>query len=151
MPVLPIINSMKRVLFFSLFLALGIAGWYAYKKYNEKGPDLSRAQPTIRLEAASLIGAFESDTAVASRMYIDQVIAVTGTVKSIDTDRIPVIIFLGEEAALSSVKCSMDPVFADGYKNISKGSRVTVKGLCNGFQYEELLGTDVELNRCVIP
>ena len=97
-----------------------------------------------------MIKAFESDSAAATRQYVDKVIAVQGNVKQIDADGNPVVIFLGEEGAMSSVKCSMDSAHADQYKALVKGSPAIIKGTCSGYQTEELLGTDVELVHCVI-
>jgi hypothetical protein len=35
-------------------------------------------------------------------------------------------------------------------ENLVSGSKVTVKGVCTGFNADELLGSDVILNRCSI-
>jgi hypothetical protein len=78
------------------------------------------------------------------------VIEVTGQVKNIDKEGNPVVIFLGPAGAMSSVKCSMDSSHAGGYDAVAAGAQVTIKGTCTGYQTEELLGTDVEMTRCVI-
>lgn len=141
---------MKRIIVAVLLAALLIGGWYAYKEYNRKAVDLTSVDATVQTSAASLISAFETDSATATRTYVDNVIAVNGSVKEIDAEGNPVVIFLGDAGSMSSVKCSMDSAHAKAYKTLSKGSVVTIKGTCTGYQSEELLGTDVELTRCVI-
>jgi RecJ-like exonuclease len=141
---------MKRALLLILVIAVAFVGWYSYKEYNRKNVDLTSVDATVQTNVASLVNAFERDSAAATRTYVDKVIAVQGNVKEIDAEGNPVVIFLGDPGSMSSVKCSMDSAHADGYKAVSKGSLVTIKGTCSGYQTEELLGTDVELTRCVI-
>ncbi|MDB5196789.1 MAG: hypothetical protein JWP88_1160 [Flaviaesturariibacter sp.] len=141
---------MKRTLLLILLLLAVAGGWYGYREWNRKNKDLTDVQATAQTTAASLIKAFESDSAAATKQYVDRVIAVQGKVKQVDAEGNPVVIFLGEEGSMSSVKCSMDSVHADQYEALAKGSPVTIKGTCSGYQTQELLGTDVELTRCVI-
>ena len=141
---------MKRILFFIVLVVVAAGSWYAYKEYNRTNKDLTSVEATVQTDVASLIQAFESDSAAATRVYVDKVIAVRGNVKEIDAQGNPVVIFLGDAGSMSSVKCSMDSAYANDYRALAKGSAVTIKGTCAGYQTEELLGTDVELTRCVI-
>ncbi|MDB5252039.1 MAG: hypothetical protein JWP27_1208, partial [Flaviaesturariibacter sp.] len=141
---------MKRILLLVFLVVAAIVALYGYREYNRKNVDLTDVQPTVQANAASLIKAFESDTAAATRTYVNQVIEVTGQVKNIDKDGNPVVIFLGADNSMSSVKCSMDSSHAASYDAVAKGATVTIKGTCTGYQAEELLGTDVEMTRCVI-
>ena len=72
-----------------------------------------------------------------------------GIVKKIVQDQQPAVVFLGDEGQMSSVQCSMDPV-QTAYKNLSTGAVVTIKGMVTGYRSDELFGTDVILNRCVM-
>lgn len=141
---------MKRLLFGLFLIIIIFLALYGYKKYNERAPDLTSAHATATLTADSLIHAFETNPATATKNYVDKVVAVTGTVKSMSTEGSAVLIFLGSGNGMSSVKCSMDSAHAAQYKAVVKNNLITVKGTCKGFQSDELLGTDVELNRCVL-
>lgn len=141
---------MKRIIFLVLFLIVAFFGWYAYTEYNRKNVDLLNKKADVITSATALIAAFEKDTASANKKYVDKIIEVSGTVKSIDTNGNPVVIALGEKGKMSSVQCSMDSTHASGYTSIKEGEIHTVKGICAGGKTEDLFGTDVFLNRCIM-
>lgn len=141
---------MKRIIIMIILLLLVAAGLYAYKEYNRKNSDLGGTRAAATTDALSLITTFERDSASANKQYLDKVVAVQGTIKKIERDGNPVIIFLGDAARMSSVQCSMDSTHALEYSDLTKGAMVTIKGRVNGAETDELLGTDVKLNRCVI-
>ena len=141
---------MKKLILFILLLVIGFIAWYGYHEFSRRNKDLKSAQAAMIVDAPSLITAFEKDSSSANKKYTDKVIAVTGNVKKIDKDGNPVIIFLGPEGQMSSVKCSMDSTHAADYNTIKPGTNVKIKGRCTGGQTEDLFGTDVTLNYCVI-
>ncbi|HEX2534422.1 MAG TPA: hypothetical protein VHK69_11840 [Chitinophagaceae bacterium] len=140
---------MKRILLIIVLIAAAAGGWYAYRAFNRTNPDLAGAEPVAQSEALALIAAFEKDSAAFNRQYVDKVVSVTGTVKKIDAEGNPVVLFLGDAAEMSSVQCSMDSSHAAQYTSIQSGATVTLKGMVTGAVTEELFGTDVKLNRCV--
>jgi hypothetical protein len=141
---------MKRIILLVVVVAVVIGGWYAYHSYSRKNPDLSTEEASERLAAPALIAAFSKDTAGASKQYVNKIVAVTGTVKKIDANGNPVVIFLGTGGEMSSVKCSMDSTHAQEYKSVKEGSDVTIKGRCTGGVTDDMFGTDVTLNYCVL-
>jgi hypothetical protein len=44
----------------------------------------------------------------------------------------------------------MDSVYVKELVGIKEGELITVKGSCTGFTHDDLLGSDVILNRCVL-
>ena len=74
---------MKRKIVIGILIIIVIGGIIAYRMYDERTPDVVNRKPDIMTNAASLIAAFNSDTASASKEYLDKVIEVTGVVKSI--------------------------------------------------------------------
>lgn len=140
---------MRKWILAIVFIVIIVAAWYAYKEYNRTHTDMRDEKATATLSAASLIAAFEKDSAAAGKQYTDRVVAVQGTVKKIVKDQQPAVIFLGDEGQMSSVQCSMDSMHIE-YKNISTGAAVTIKGIVTGYRTDELFGTDVILNRCVM-
>jgi hypothetical protein len=141
---------MKRIPIFVVLALLGFGAWYGYTEYHRKNVDLSTAKPSLSADDVSLVNAFEKDSTRASKQYIDQVIAVSGTIKKIVNDDARWVIFLGDASRMSSVLCSMDPSHPTAYGSLQEGAKVTVMGMCNGYVSDELLGTDVTLNRCVV-
>ena len=141
---------MKKIILLVLIVIIAAAGFYAYREYNRTNKDLKNSKAEITTDAASLIAAFEKDSSSANKKYTDKLIAVSGSVKSIDKDGNPVVIALGQSGEMSSVQCSMDSVYANEYKAIKEGDQLTLKGICTGGRTEDLFGTDVILNRCVL-
>jgi hypothetical protein len=142
---------MKRKVFLIIILLVTvIAVWYAYAEYNRTNDDLSHTRVTTTVSAAALLSVFEKDSANAVKLYSDKIIAVTGTIKKIEAEGNPAIIFLGDAAQMSSVQCSMDSTNASAYTPLKTGDAVTLKGLVSGYRTDPLFGTDVILNRCVI-
>ena len=84
------------------------------------------------------------------KQYTDKVITVQGIIKKIDANENPVVIALGNSGEFSSVQCSMDSTHAQLYTSIKEGQKVAVKGMVTGGRSEDMFGTDVILNRCVL-
>lgn len=141
---------MKRITLVLLLIIILAGGWYAYRAYTGKVKSLSKVKTEITITANELLAAFEKDTAAANRLYLGKVIEVTGHVKSVETEEGAATVSLGESGTMSSVRCSMDTAFVQQAASIQQGSAITVKGACTGFISEELLGSDVILNRCIV-
>jgi hypothetical protein len=141
---------MKKIILLIVLIVIVAAGFYAYREYNRTNKDLKNLKADFAMDAAALIASFEKDSSSANKKYVDRLIAVSGNVKAIDAQGNPVVIALGEAGQMSSVQCSMDSTYVQEYKTIKEGDRLTVKGLCTGGRTEELFGTDVILNRCVL-
>jgi hypothetical protein len=141
---------MKKIILLVVLVIVAAAGWYGYRLYHERNPDLTSEKADFSVNAVSLIAEFEKDTAAAGKKYTDRIIEVTGTIKKIDAEENPVIISLGDTTSMSTIQCSMDSSHAGGYKSIAPGTTLTLKGKCNGYDSEELIGTDVKINRCIV-
>jgi hypothetical protein len=141
---------MKRTIIFVVLVLVALAAWYGWKELTRKNKDLESEKAVATVNATDLITAFEKDSASANKLYVDKIIAVKGRVKNVNADGNPIVISLGEEGQMSSVQCSMDSTHAGEYKAIVVGSNATIKGMCTGALTEEMFGTDVKLNRCVV-
>lgn len=142
----------KKQIFFSIILVAVFAGaWYGYGEYSRKVINLSDVKAQFHLEAAELLHAFEKDEAGANTLYLDKIIAVKGQVRSVEKDdKGNYTLVMGDGSSMSSVRCSMDSVHVKDVESVKEGNELTVKGACTGFNKDELLGSDVILNRCVI-
>jgi hypothetical protein len=139
----------KQIIALLLIIVLVAVG-YGYRQYTRTNQDLLGEEAAFSFDPTTLISAFEKDSIAFNQKYTDKVIAVNGVVKKIDADGNPVIIQLGEAASMSSIQCSMDSAHANAYQVIKQGDAVSIKGMCTGGRTEELFGTDVILNRCVL-
>lgn len=142
----------KKIIWIAIIaIILGGGALYAYAEYNRKVKDLSGVRAHVKLNAAALITAFETNEADANTRYLDKVIAVNGKVKTIEKDEKGFYsVVLGDTGSMSSVRCSMDSLHQQAAANLTAGVFVTVKGSCTGFNADDLLGSDVILNRCVV-
>ena len=140
----------KIVLLIIAFSLIG-GGWYAYSEFNRKVKDLSKVRADIELNSVDLISFFERNESVANVNYLDKIIAVKGRVRTIEKNEAGhYSVILGDESSMSSVRCSMDSSHLGGIVDVPEGAVVTIKGACTGFNSNELLGSDVILNRCVL-
>jgi hypothetical protein len=141
---------MKRIILVLLLIVILAGGWYAYRAYTGKVKSLTEVKTDMRITAPELIAAFEKDTAAANRQYLGKVLEVTGNVKSVESEEGSATVSLGESGTMSSVRCSMDTTHLQQAALLQEGNNITIKGSCTGFMAEELLGSDVILNRCVL-
>jgi len=145
--------STKKIIILVVLLAAAGAGIYAWKEYNRKNEDLSGVKALHTVQAVALINEFNSNDSLANSKYLGKVVAVEGMVKQVDRDdEGKYTVVLGDTAEMSSVRCLMDSLHASDATALARGESVKIKGSFNGFKKDDtgLLGSDVELNRCVI-
>lgn len=141
---------MKRTVLLIVLVIVIVLGFYGYREYFRQNKDLADVAPAVTITAPELIRAFESDSAGANKKYLGKIIAVSGVAKSIEREAGSATIILGEQGSMSSVRCSMDTTHLKEVATVREGQSLTVKGECTGFNQDELLGSDVVLNRCVL-
>jgi hypothetical protein len=143
----------KTVRYSFIIVVVVIIGvmFFAYREYNRKQKDVADISAAYTLTSEEIILAFSSDEKASNAKYLDKVLAVQGTVKSIDKDDHGFrTVVLGDTTSMSSVRCSMDSSHNEEAAKLQAGNRVIVKGICTGFNADELLGSDVILNRGTI-
>lgn len=143
--------SKKKIIISVIAVAILCGGWYGYAEYTRKVQDLDQVKAQVRMNADELITAFEKNESEANAMYLDKIIAVKGQIKTIEKDDMGhYSVILGDESSMSSVRCSMNPAHNENVAELTAGTFITMKGACTGFNADELLGSDVILNRCVV-
>lgn len=141
----------KQILIFLLIVMTVALTSYVYSQFTRKNKDLAVTRPDVRITSADLIRSFEMNERLANEKYLDKIVAVTGKVTEINKDEKGYYtLVLGDENAMSSVRCSMDTTHACDLAPIKTGSQITIKAACTGFNADELLGSDVILNRGVV-
>ena len=134
-------------------IAAAIGGVYAWSEFNRKHEDLTNVSADHEVQAAELIKEFVNNDSVANQKYTGKVVAVEGIIEDIQKDEQGYYtIVLGEPSEMSSVRCSIDTSHNRDVTSLQKGNRVTVKGSFTGYKADDtgLLGSDVEMNRCVV-
>ena len=144
-------KNIFRYIVLPLLLILAAVALYIYKEYTRTHKDTALLKPDYSLQAANLVKEFETDEQGSNKKFWDKVIRVEGFVKEvIKDDKGFYTLALGDSSSMSSVRCSIDSVHSKEAAAVAKGSIVAVKGICSGFNADELLGSDVILVRSVV-
>lgn len=127
------IKRKKTLLFLFLVVLLGV--YFGYKYIYKEHRDIANEEVTYALKLADLDSAYSVDVDNANTKFLDQTIAVSGIVTTIDKNN--------NSAMLDGkINCNFQDV-----KNISLNSSIIVKGRFIG--YDELL-EEYRLDECTI-
>ena len=141
----------KSRVFLIVSLILLTAILYMYREYNRGNKVLSEVEPAIKISAHDISSSFAQSDSLSNSKFLGKVIEIEGVVKNIEMpdSNISVIIISGNNE-MSSVRCTMDSSLHSKAISIDIGTAATLKGICTGYNADELLGSDVLMNRCVI-
>lgn len=144
--------SRKKIIISTVVLVVLIGGIYAWSEYSRTVKSLGGVEADFTTDAAALIAEFEKDELAADKKYHNKIVAVNGMVKGVDAVQNTYSIVLGDTSLMSAVRCVVDSVYVKSVSGVNRGMVITVKGAITGFKKDDtgLLGSDVELNRCVI-
>ena len=144
--------SRKRLVVIIIAVLIISGGYYAWSEYNRGVKDLGSVDADMSADAALLIKDFTANEGTANKKYQDKIVAVKGMIKGIEKIDNTFTIVMGDTTDMSSVRCLVDSTHVEGVSKLKRGSIITIKGALTGFKKDEtgLLGSDVELNRCVL-
>jgi len=144
--------SRKKLIITIIVLAVAVAGIYGYHEYYRSNRDLGDVQADFSVPATGLIKEFITNETAADNKYRNKVLSVSGMVKGVDSSGNFYTIEVGDTSDMSSVRCSVDSTHTSQAANLKRGMNVVIKGAMTGFKKDDtgLLGSDIELNRCVI-
>lgn len=142
----------KRIIIGGIVVVIMITAVYAWYQYNRTVQGLSDVRADYSVNATALINEFVNNEDSASKKYLNRILSVKGTIKSIESGEGSGTIVLGDTTDMSGVRCVLDSSAHSLTGSLHTGAVVTVKGAITGFSKDEtgLLGSDVQLNRCVI-
>jgi tRNA_anti-like len=144
-------KNILRYIVLPLLLILAAVAIYIYKEYNRTHKDTAKLKPDYSIEATQLVKEFEENEQASGTKYWDKIVKVDGWVKDVlKDDKGFYTVVLGDTASMSSVRCSIDSVHSSEAARVQKGSIIAVKGICSGFNADEMLGSDVILVRSVV-
>lgn len=136
-----------------VLLVLGAGAYYAYHEYHRTNAGLDQVSADAEVGAMALINEFLANDSLANDKYRNKILAVKGLVKEVDTIGGGCTVVMGDTTEMSSaVRCLLDSAQVSAAGTIRRGDVITVKGAITGFKKDEtgLLGSDVELTRCVL-
>ncbi|THU37195.1 hypothetical protein FAM09_19795 [Niastella caeni] len=141
----------KRIIIGGIVVVILITAIYAWYEYNRTVQDLSDVRADYSVNATALINEFVSNEDSANKKYLNRILSVKGMIKSVEAGQGGTIV-LGDTSDMSGVRCVLDSSANTTAGSLQRGAVVTVKGAITGFNKDEtgLLGSDVQLNRCVI-
>jgi hypothetical protein len=144
--------SKKRIIIGIIVLLIIAAGIYGWEEYTRKVKDLEDVAADFSVQAPALINEFMTDEAAANKKYQNKIVAVQGMVKKLSDVDNTFTVVMGDTADMSSVRCLIDSTHVSGITDLKRGMTITIKGALTGFKKDDtgLLGSDVELNRCVV-
>lgn len=121
----------KYLLFAGLLLCL-IGLGLGYYLYNKPRDSAAGAQAEHHVKAKELYLGFMKEEQAATAMYVNKVIAIKGTVISVqhEGNSASVLLSAGEDAT-GGVNCTLAP--GEDSNLPSPGQEVEIKGRCNGF------------------
>lgn len=133
-----------------LVVVIMIAAVYAWYQYNRTVQGLSDVRADYSVNATALINEFVSNEDSANKKYLNKILSVKGMIKHVESREGTIV--LGDTADMSGVRCVLDSSVHSNANSLQRGAIITVKGAITGFNKDEtgLLGSDVQLNRCII-
>ncbi len=144
-------KNIIRYIVLPVILIISVAAIYIYNEYNRTHKDTLKLKSDYSITASAFLKEFETNEDGSNKKYWDKVIRVNGMIKEIlQDDRGFYSIVLGDTLGMSSVRCSIDSSHNAAIKSLTKGNEVAIKGICTGYNADELLGSDIILVRSVI-
>lgn len=144
--------SKKKVIILIVVLVVIVAGLYGYHEYYRTNKDLGDVKEDYSVKATTLINEYMNSESEADNKYRNKILSISGMIKRIDTSDNYYTVVVGDTMNMSSVRCSIDSTHSAELNNLKRGMNVKIKGAITGFKKDDtgLLGSDVELNRCVV-
>lgn len=136
-----------------IVLGAAIGGGVAYIMFNKPHQDVIETTPAFEFTANNLVLDLAKDTAAFNAKANGQVIQVSGPVRVVTSDNAGGATLLIEagEYGLDDISLQMDSAYMDGILTLPAGKIITIKGIYNGHQYEDVLESwTVYMNRCVL-
>jgi len=144
--------SKKRIIIGGIIAIIIIVALYGWYQYNRTVQGLNDVSADYTVNATELINEFVTNETTANKKYLNKIVEVKGTIKKVEENSGTGIVVLGDTTDMSGVRCILDSTTSATAGSLQRGAVVAIKGAITGFNKDEtgLLGSDVELNRCVL-
>jgi hypothetical protein len=135
---------MKKMILISVLLLVGFTALFMYREYTREVKNATSSNPEFKLDTKALVSEFSSDDAYALAKYSGKLLEISGTVTSIENGLNPIIV-LGNDSQIK-IRCVFDKLI----DLPANGASINIRGYCTGFNKDELIGSDIIMNRCAI-
>ena len=144
--------SKKRMIVGGIVVVILLAAIYGWYQYNRTVQGLADVRADYSVDASALIKEFVGNEDAAQKKYLNKILSVKGTIKGIESGENAGTLVLGDTTDMNGVRCVLDSTANATTGALQRGAVITIKGAITGFNKDEtgLLGSDVQLNRCVI-
>jgi hypothetical protein len=140
-------TTKKTFITFCILTLIGVAA--AFYLWNKPHQDVENAA-AIKTDAVTLYKVFSTDSFTANKKYIQQVIEVSGTIKSISKNQQnQTVVLIKTDTNAAFINCTLE----QNSNTLRAGQPINIKGICNGIgQGDADLGIngDVYLVRCYL-
>jgi flagellar basal body-associated protein FliL len=142
--------NMKKWIMIALAIALLAGAYVWFFVINKSHHTAADDEALVKLTSQALYLEFKGDEKATFAKYKDQIIQVSGELSEIKLDASgDTELVLNTEDPMAHVIVTLKK--GDHAANAKTGTTIEIKGICNGFLYEELLETsDVLLNQGVL-
>jgi hypothetical protein len=145
----------KRVAYLMLaaIVLAAVAGGYAYREFHRTKPSGAELRVDRTVTAAQLVAEFSADEAKATAANAGRALDVEGLFKASDLadDAHPVVVVMADSTSTTSLRFSLDSSFRADLSALKYGSAIRMKGVCIGFQPDDMgLGADILFDRSII-
>lgn len=131
----------KYIIYLVLF---GVAGTgFGFYMYNKPHQNMASAKADLQISANDLFTDFEADEAVANSKFLDKIIDISGTVRSVSKEGETISVTLDSGDDMAGIICQLDNLTQHKRTTFEPGENVRFKGICSGMLM------DVVLIRCV--
>jgi len=130
-----------------LLVAVVVVVSVACESDQQVQEEVSTTETAVTVSASTIVDDYKNNEVAADEKYKGKVVEVSGTIESIAKDVMDtmyVTLAGGGEFEMRSVQCYFADSEKDKLASLSKGSRLTVKGRCEG------LMMNVQLKGCTI-
>ncbi len=128
-----------------LFFLIGFGAWYGLSEYNRTAKSLVNIDANYNLSSRFFIDEFENNAEMSDLKYQTKIISIDGILEKIEKKGNSTILSLGNT---SKIRCNMDSTQQIG--RLKEGYKITIKGEYIGYNEDDLLGSDIILNRCIV-
>ena len=123
-----------------IFILIAAVALLSYYMYNKPHAETLNAVADVVISPAELLASYDLDEKKADQMYLDKIIEIKGSIKTINSLPEGSSISLDTGNELASVICEFES--PDAIKKVKVGDVVKIKGFCTGKL------SDIILTRC---
>lgn len=140
----------KKTIIGGIVVVIALTAGYGWYQFNRTVQGLADVRADFSVNATELINEFVSSEEAANKKYQNKILSVKGMIKHVESAQRTIV--LGDTSDMSGVRCVIDSTASSTIGSLQKGAVITIKGAITGFNKDEtgLLGSDVQLNRCVL-